>query len=177
MYLFEEFLSLDDLELEEIPFKVESISSAVLTGILYAIQLLLGMKNHKNDKKKLYKENKARESPKWRVTASTSAHYSGLLIGYMAWGFVICFHLLLVIFIIIRVLYLQTLHIVLALNFVVPVLVLYGLKWVIVHAIEKVLFSQNKTTKSKKDEPPCYNPVIYAIYVYVIFFAGKIRRL
>ncbi|CAF4181382.1 unnamed protein product [Rotaria sp. Silwood2] len=148
----------------------EIIISAVLTAIIYGFQLFVGMQNYKKHKLQLYKgiyeDIPAAINFKRSSIASNSVHYSGFLVGYMAWGFVICFHLILLILIGIKILSLQIRQIEITLAIIVPILVIYLLKMLSMTSAGKFIFIQklnNKLNlKSRKT---------YAIFVYFSFFA------
>ncbi|CAF4048403.1 unnamed protein product, partial [Rotaria sordida] len=112
--------------------KHEIILSAVLAAILYGFQLLIGMQNYKKHKQQLYKgiyiDVPSTRNMEWSSIVSKSVHYSGFLVGYMAWGFVICFHLILLILIGIRILSLRIRQIELVLTIIVPILIIYLIK-------------------------------------------------
>ncbi|CAF3644565.1 unnamed protein product [Rotaria sp. Silwood1] len=148
----------------------EIILSAIITAIIYGFQLFVGMQNYKKHKLQLYQGIYVDVPPatnfKRSSIASNSVHYSGFLVGYMAWGFVICFHLILLILIGIKILSLQIRQIELALAIIVPILVIYLLKMLSMTSAGKFIFIQkldNKLNlKSRKT---------YAIFVYFSFFA------
>jgi len=181
-------LFVDDLELGTIPFKLEIIFSAIFTVIIYGGQLLYGMKMYRHDRRKLEK-GKHKEIPmikyfKPSVIAGNSVHYSGFLVGYMAWGFVICFHVILLIAIIMRLLPSPHPHIQLALGIIVPIIVIYFLKRIIMTTVGEYFFVRVKKDKhdkhtSKKDqnyELTLKNTENYEIFVYFMLFAGKIKE-
>ncbi|CAF0734551.1 unnamed protein product [Rotaria sordida] len=150
--------------------KREIILSAIITAIIYGFQLFIGMQNYKKHKLQLYKgiyvDVPSADNFKRSSIASNSVHYSGFLVGYMAWGFVICFHLILLILIGIKILSLQIRQIELALAIIVPILVIYLLKMLSMASAGKFIFIQkldNKLNlKSRKT---------YAIFIYFSFFA------
>ena len=164
--------SADCLDLGVFSFQAEIIFSAIFTGILYATQLFIGMQNYKKHKLQLYKgiyvDIPAASFFPADFIASNSVHYSGFLVGYMAWGFVICFHLVLLIAIGFKVLSLQIRAFEAALTIIVPICVIYSLKLLSMKSAGKFLFIRGKkkkfTSQSRK---------IYAIFVYFSFFAGK----
>jgi hypothetical protein len=134
------------------------------------------MQNYKKHKIELYR-GIYRDIPsvanfKPSTIASNSVHYSGFLVGYMAWGYVICFHVILVIFTGIRSLTSQIRHVEVALAFIVPVLVIYLLKMASMKSAGKFLFIR-KLDKNLNLK----NPRTYAVFVYFIFFAGKFKAL
>jgi len=150
--------------------------SAFFTVIVYGIQLLFGMQQYKNDKKELEKKILLRKYVNPSSTASDSVHYPGFLVGYMAWGFVISFHLILLILIGIRVLYLQIHHVKMAFSIIIPVIIIYLLKSVTLTTIGEILFISRKKKDKKVDKPKLKNPSSYAIFIYFVFFAGKIEQ-
>jgi hypothetical protein len=146
------------------------------------------MKMYRHDRRKLEK-GKHKEIPmikyfKPSVIAGNSVHYSGFLVGYMAWGFVICFHLILLIAIIMRLLPSPHPHIQLALGITVPIIVIYFLKRMTVTTVGEYFFVRVKKDKhdkhtSKKDqnyELTLKNTENYEIFVYFMLFAGKIKE-
>jgi len=163
-----------DLELGTIPFKIEIIVSAVLTVIIYGIQLSLGLKQYKIDRNKIinkiYKGILSIEDFKPSIMASSSSHYPGFLVAYMAWGFVIFFHFILLILIGIQILSSQIRHVQIALGIVVSVIISHLFKTAGTVKVGKYLFIQKKDDKRELKSPE-----IYAIFTYFIFFAGKIE--
>ncbi|CAF4013125.1 unnamed protein product, partial [Rotaria sordida] len=155
---------------EKFSLKREIILSAIFTAILYGYQLCIGMQKYKKHKlqlnKGIYSEIPSEKKFKLSSIASNSVHYSGFLVGYMAWGFVICFHLILLILIGIRILTFQIRYIELVLAIIVPILVIYLLKMLSMRSAGKFLFIQNLDNKRKLE---CGK--IYAIFLYFSFFA------
>ena len=149
----------------------EVIASAVLTVIIYSFQLLRGMENYKKHKRDICKgihlDVPDPKHSKPDVIASNSVHYSGFLVGYMAWGFVICFHAILVLLIIIRLLALQSLHIELVLAVIVPILAIYFLKMLSISSAGKFLFVRKVDKKLSLTSRKTY-----AVFLYFSFFAG-----
>jgi hypothetical protein len=164
------------LDLGAYSFKTEIILSAIIAGTLYASQLFIGMKTYKKHKllsyQGIYLDIPAASNFEASYIASNSVHYSGFLVGYMAWGFFICFHLILLIAILIRVLSLQIRQFELALSIVVPIFVIYLLKLLGMTSAGKFIFIQKLDNKlnlrSRK---------MYAVFVYFSFFAGKFFSL
>ena len=146
--------------------------SAFITFVIYVYQLFLGMKNYKKHKLQLlrgiYEDVPSTQNFKANSIAAKSVHYSGFLVGYMAWGFVICFHLIFFIMIIIRIASLQIRYFEIVLAFTVPVLVVYLLKMVSISSAGKFFFIQDAEEKLNLK-----NRKVYAIFVYFNFFAGK----
>ena len=152
---------------------MEIILSAIITFMIYGGQLYLGMKNYKKHKLDLYRgiyedvPSAVNFTPNSIV--SKSVHYSGFLVGYLAWGFIISFHLILLILCLIRIISLQMRYIELILAVTVPITVVYLLKMITVSTTGKFLFMQDMENKLNLD-----NRKTYAIFVYFNFFAGKI---
>ena len=130
------------------------------------------MQNHKKHKLQLYQgiyedvPSAMNFNP--NAIAAKSVHYSGFLVGYMAWGFVICFHLILFVTLFIRVIALQMRYVEVILAITVPVLVFYLLKMVGTSSAGKFLFISDTDTKLNLK-----NRKTYAIFIYFNFFAGK----
>jgi len=116
----------------------------------------------------IYEDVPSTQNFKANSIAAKSVHYSGFLVGYMAWGFVICFHLIFFIMIIIRIASLQIRYFEIVLAFTVPVLVVYLLKMVSISSAGKFFFIQDAEEKLNLK-----NRKVYAIFVYFNFFAGK----
>jgi hypothetical protein len=156
--------------------KLEVILSAIITVVIYGFQLFIGMQNYKKHKLQLYKgiydDVPSAENFKPNSIASHSVHYSGFLVGYMAWGFVICFHLVFILLAAIRMISLQIRNVELVLAIIVPILVVYLLKMTSMSSAGRFLFIRNidekLDLKSRKT---------YAIFVYFSFFAGKFKTV
>ena len=161
-----------NLDLGAFSVKNEIIVSAILTGLIFAFQLFIGMQNYKKHKIQLYQgiyyEIPPAKNFRPSAIASNSVHYSGFLVGYMAWGFVICFHVILLIFIAFKILSLQIRAIEIVLSIVVPILIIYLLKMLCIQSAGKFLFipklDDKLNLRSRKT---------YAIFVYFSFFAGR----
>ncbi|CAF4947868.1 unnamed protein product, partial [Rotaria magnacalcarata] len=155
-----------------VSLNTEIIISAIITAILFALQLFAGMKNYKRHKQQLYKGLSTEIPPanhfKWTSIVSDSVHYSGFLVGYMTWGFVICFHLVLLVAIGVRLMTLHVPYTELALPIIVPLVVIYLLKISLMTSTGKILFIEN-------DHKTYYLKSIrtYAIFVYFSFFADS----
>ena len=167
-----------DLDLGTFSLETEIILSAVITVLIYGFQLINGMQKYKQHKIELYKGiyvdiPRSSDNFKPSTIASNSVHYSGFLVGYMAWGFVICFHLVLAIFVAMRILSFQIRHVELVLAIVVPVLVIYLLKMTSMKSAGKFLFIQKLDDKKKMLN--LQSRKTYAVFVYFSFFAGKLK--
>ncbi|CAF4415024.1 unnamed protein product [Rotaria sp. Silwood2] len=160
-----------NIELNEtFSFKNEIILSTIFTTFVFGFQLLIGMNNYKRHRLQINK-NIYLEVPQLKISeldsvVSKSLRYSGFLIGYMAWGFVICFHLILLLLISIRILLFKIRHIELILAIIVPVLIIYVLTMLSMKSIGKFLFIQNI---DKKPMLKCGK--LYEIFAYFSFFA------
>jgi hypothetical protein len=82
------------------------IISCCLTSFIYIVQLLLGIKNyHKivlDAYRGIYLDIPSPKAFSNAKLASSSLHYSGYAIGYLLWGYLILFEVILVVMIIIR---------------------------------------------------------------------------
>ena len=153
--------------------RIEIILSAVITVLVYGFQLFLGMQNYKKHRTQLYRgiyeDVPSAAYLKPNAIAAKSVHYSGFLVGYMAWGFVICFNLIFFILSALSVITVRTRSIELILAVTVPVLVIYLLKITTTSSAGKFLFIQDMDEKLSLK-----NRKTYAIFIYFNFFAGKI---
>ncbi len=152
------------------------ITSAVIAVAIFAYQLLIGMQNYKKHKlqlfKGIYEDVPSANNFNPNSIASKSIHYSGFLVGYMAWGFIICFHLIFFTLAAIHIISLQIRYFEIILAVTVPVLVIYVLKMVSISTAGKFLFIQDMEEKLNLK-----NRKTYAIFIYFNFFAGKIREI
>jgi hypothetical protein len=176
-YCFEIYLYKNYLEFKGFfSLRTEIILSAVVTVIIYGFQLYLGMRNYKKHRLQLYKgiyeDVPSAANFKPNAIASKSVHYSGFLVGYMAWGFVICFHLIFFTLSAVRIVSLQLRYVEFILAITVPVLVVYLLKMVSTSSAGKFLFIRDMDEKLNLK-----NRKTYAIFVYFNFFAGKIYSI
>jgi hypothetical protein len=149
------------------------ITSAVITVVIFVCHLLFGMRNYQKHKlqlfKGIYEDVPSAVNFNLNSIASKSVRYFGLLIGYMACGFVICFHLIFFILCAIRILSLQIIYVEWFLAITVPVLVVYLLIMISVSLAEILLLSRHM-----KENLRVRNGKIYAIFVYCTFFVGEI---
>jgi hypothetical protein len=154
--------------------RLEIFFSAIITVGIYAGQLLVGMKRYKKHKMQLYRgiyeDVPSASNFKPNAIASKSVHYSGFLVGYMAWGFIICFHLIFFTSTIIRLIVQQIRYVEVILAFTVPVLVIYLLKMVGTSSAGTCVFIRDMDEKLNLK-----NRKTYAIFMYFNFFAGKVR--
>lgn len=154
--------------------KVQIIVSALITVGIYSWQLFLGICNYKKHKQQLFKgiyeEVPSVANFNVHSIPSKSVHYSGYLVGYMAWGFVISFHIILLFLTLLRVLTIQTYYLEIVLAFAVPVMLIYLLnilgnstagRFFFVRTLDEKLNLENRKT--------------YAIFVYFNFFAGSLN--
>ncbi|CAF1148324.1 unnamed protein product, partial [Didymodactylos carnosus] len=159
-----------NVELSGWSFKLEVLSSAFLTSLLYLWQLFNGMLTYKKHKKELfqgiYLNVPTSAGMKPNSVAAKSVHYSGFLVGYMAWGYIICFHLIFFVLGILRLFRARVRYIELLMTIIVPVLVIYLMKLVMVSSAGKCLFIQDLGDKLNLK-----NRKTYAVFVYFNFFA------
>jgi hypothetical protein len=149
------------------------IISAVITVGIITLQLCIGLQNYKKHKlqlfKGIYEEIPSALNFKSNAIASNSVHYFGLLVGHIACGFVILFHLIIFISCAGRILFLQIPYIELLLTITIPVLVLYQLTMVMLSSAGKFIFIQNT-----QESLNLTHRKVYANFVYFSFFIGKI---
>ncbi|CAF1222632.1 unnamed protein product [Didymodactylos carnosus] len=129
------------------------------------------MQNYKKHKKELFQGIPSIDIPlpkgmKNNSVASKSVHYSGFLVGYMAWGYIICFHVLFFVLGMLRLIRARIRHIELLMTIIVPILVVYLMKLVMVSSVGKFIFIQDLGEKLNLK-----NRKTYAIFVYFNFFA------
>ena len=165
--------SLLNIEIKGIfSLRFEIIFSAIATLLLYTLQIFFGIRSYKRHRLQLYQgiyvEVPSPENFKANSIAAKSVHYSGFLVGYMAWGFVICFHLIFFVTSAVRILALRIRYVEFILAITVPVLVVYLIKMVGTSSAGKSLFIQDTD-----DQLNLKNRKVYAIFVYFNFFAGK----
>jgi hypothetical protein len=170
----------DNVEIKEtFSLKLELILSAVVTFILFGFQLFIGIRIYKKHRIELYRgiyrDIPSAANYQSSKMVANSVHYSGFLVGYMAWGFVICFHVTLVIFTAIRSYSSESRHTELGLIILAPVLVVYLLKMTFMRSAAKILFVHETDNPLIRDK--LKNRGIYAIFVYFMFFAGKFKAL
>lgn len=146
--------------------------SAIVAGLIYAVQLFLGIQCYKKHKVHAYRGH-YEEIPKpteisQNKAISYSLHYSGFLVGYMAWGYTICFHFVLVIMIIVRLIPWQNFYIQLGVTLIVPILVIYAFKMVGISCVSRYFFTIEET-----DTLTLTNRKSYGIILYFMFFIGQ----
>lgn len=153
--------------------RLEIAMSAVVTFMIYSFELFLGMQNYKKHKLALYRgiyeDIPSAANFKPNSIVSKSVHYSGFLVGYIAWGFIISFHLILIVLTVVRLISFQMRYVELILAITVPVTVVYLLKMVSASSAGTLLFMRNMDEKLNLD-----NRKTYAIFLYFNFFAGKL---
>ncbi len=153
-------------------FQVVICVSAVLTLLLHSLQLLAGMANYREHKKQLrqgiFEDIPWISSQKEYSIMGTSVKYSGFLVGYIAWGFVISFHIILFVLGLICLLLIRISSAQLLVGVLVPVIVVCCLRSGSLAVIIRCISSKddNKTLKEE-------NRRSYAILVYFGFFASK----
>lgn len=173
------------LELErEFNIRTEILISACVVWLYFAKQLVDGMKKYKVHKKQLsqgfYEDIPQPTHISRQSILSHSVHYSGYLVGYMAWGFVICFHLTTIICIIIRLILRQVYRIDIILQITIPILMFYLLKTLILGALSHTFLLRKAYTKSFNADVEgsvdltLKNLKLYGVFTYFSFFAGKL---
>ena len=163
------------IELERISsLNKHIIISAIVPFILFSLQLYGGMISYRIHKVQLYK-GFCEEIPSNKhlgsyAIAVDSFHYPGYLIGYMAWGYIFCFHLIFIILTIIEIISFNHFSQILS-DIILPVLIIYLINQCIVSLFGQFIFIR---TKDKK--PVLEKRKTHAIFLYFCFFAGKFYR-
>ncbi|UJR12020.1 hypothetical protein I4U23_016198 [Adineta vaga] len=114
-------------------FHSEICISIVATALIYAIQLCFGMKIYREDIKNYHKEDdeiskEMAKKVKEKQMRSRSTQYPGYLIRYTIGGFVITFHLIILITILLHMIWLFSHSFKWILELIVPILILYLLQ-------------------------------------------------
>ena len=152
--------------------RLEIVLSATITFLIYGFELMKGMQNYKSHKMDIYRGIFENVPPAANFTpnsiVSKSVHYSGFLVGYMAWGFIITFHLIFFILTLFRFIFLRMRYVELVLAVIVPVTVIYLLNMVCASSAGRFFFMRGMDDKINLN-----NRKTYAIFIYFTFFAGK----
>ena len=151
--------------------RTQIITSAVLAMSIYVRQLFVGMKSYKKHKMQIfqgiYHDIPSAANFNANSITSKSVHYSGFLVGYMAWGFIISFHLILVLLSTINILSLQMQYLEWVLAFTVPVMLIY-----LINILGNSTFTKFFFIRDYDEKLNIENRKFYAIFVYFNFFAG-----
>ncbi len=133
------------IEIKEGSFQIEIIISAIMTMIIYGIQLFLSIKNFRKSIGDLYA--KYSEEPelcnkltKHEIIRKNSQYPSYLLL-YLLGGFFICFHVILLFLITIKNVFLFFTYTGAAtgsIGYIIPILVLYLLQKMIIRCIHTI---------------------------------------
>lgn len=136
-------------------------------------QLYLGIVNYKKHKLELYKGIYENVPSPLNFTSNTiatnSIRYFGFLVGHMACGFIILFHLIFILLIGIRIIFLRIRYFELILSVILPLMVMYLLIMVSISTIGKYSFMQQLG-----ESVSLRNRKFYSIFAYFIFIIGKI---
>ncbi|KAI0986633.1 hypothetical protein GJ496_007339 [Pomphorhynchus laevis] len=148
----------------------EICCASIFAYVVFAVQMFHSMKQYRANKLMMYKGifediPSARHLEPSKMIAQ-SVHYSGFLIGYMAWGFIIVFYLALIVTCTVSILFRQRIeYIATAIAFLVPVFMIYALKILLVRSTSKAVFTQGFGSKMALN-----NRRIHAVFVYFNFF-------
>jgi len=137
------FCSICYTEVKEWSFQSEVILSAIITMIIYGIQLFFSIKNYRKSMGELY--TKYSDNPelgkklKKREIIRKSTQYPSYLLLYLLGGFFICFHLILLFSVTIKnVIFTRIGSSKGAIGYIIPILVLYGLQKMIIQWLHKI---------------------------------------
>jgi hypothetical protein len=140
---------------KEWSFQGEVIISAIITLIIYGIQLFLSIKNYRKNMGDLYtkfsEDRKLGKKLKKRESIRKSTQYPSYLLLYLLGGFFICFHLILLFSVTIKnVIFTRIGSSKGAIGYIIPILVLYLLQKMIIRWIYKIFdyFDQRKESDS-----------------------------
>jgi len=162
-------------EVKEWSFQDEVIISAIITMIIYGIQLFLSIKNYRKSIGDLYK--KYSDDPelgkklKNREIIRKSTQYPSYLLLYLLGGFFICFHLILLFSVTIKnVVFTHIGSSEGAIEYIIPILVLYFLQKMIIQWLHKIFdyFDQRK-----ENDLNWKLNIFDSILLYLKFISGK----
>ncbi|KAL7668127.1 hypothetical protein ACOME3_008842 [Neoechinorhynchus agilis] len=128
-------------------FHKHAIISGIITLIVFSVQLVNSIKQYRSNKlmmfKAVFEDIPSARYLKPNKIVAQSVHYSGFVIGYTAWGFVILFHTLLIIASTISVTLSQRVPLFeIVMTFITPIVVIYILKLLLVRSATRVTFTQ-----------------------------------
>ena len=175
------------LELDErISLKKEIVISAMVTSCIFIVQLIIGIQNFKRHKLQLHKRAGCEEIPSLKSLpknkiASNALHYPGFLVAYMAWGFTICFHCLLIIAISFRMISFNNFYLQIALTLAIPIIIIYLVKIYSMSCCSQYAFTveMDDDDNASSQQPArlnLNNPHWYVFLLYITFFAGMLNN-
>jgi hypothetical protein len=190
-------------EIKEQSFKGEVIFSAIITTIIYGLQILHSIKNYKDNVRHWYKMYSDLSTPPGKPVDDEiipkSVQYPAFVLRYLLGGFVICFNLILFIVIISQAIRTRITSFKWTLISIISVIFVYGLHKIINLAINKLFTNynsqgQNDVTQrgddgssrdddgsTRKDESTKVSPVLshvrlnrpYGILLYFNLISSK----
>jgi len=136
------------LEIKESLFHTEIIISAIITALIYNVQLFLGMANLRKHIKEYRIKGRQMLEPEKGIKVKEAPFkaigYPGYLIRYTMGGFVITFHLLIFVAFILRLIWYYYYIFKWILEFILSILILYVLQLLIVQLISKLIITDNQ---------------------------------
>jgi hypothetical protein len=160
---------------------MEIIVSAVLTAIIYGIQLFFGMKNLRKHIIKCDEEDSTILAQKdarikKEQTGFKAIQYPGYLIRYTMGGFVITFHILIFVSFIPRLIWIYSYAFKWILEFLLPILILYTLQLLVARWSAQLIDSGNTSVRHSQQRTNLKNNLknnIKHILQYFILVASK----
>jgi hypothetical protein len=126
------------------------VLSCCLTTGFYVVQLVLGMRNYQKHTLKAYKGVYTDIPPPKRFTntkkASSSLHYPGYMIGYLLWGYMILFEVLIVLTVLLRFLIKFYFIIEKLAKYLLPILVIYLFKRIFLFYLTRYFLVKKRNT-------------------------------
>lgn len=186
-YFFHFFSCFFFLEIKDQLYSGEVIFAAILTGLIYALQLFMTMKNFRKQLKKYRGKNRKllieETGIKIREARSKAIQYPGYVIRYTVGGFVITFHILLFITLIPRQIYFHFYSLKWILGSILPIILLYIMQSAIAELTTKLIDSRHETdadvnnAQTKKSDKDKIILGIKNILQYFILVASKILNI
>lgn len=171
---------------ERVSLKTEVVLSALIAFFIFIVQLIIGIRNFKRHKLQLHKRAGCEEIPSLKSLpknkiASNAIHYPGFLVAYMAWGFTICFHVLLIIAISFRISSFNSFYLQIALTIAIPIIIIYLVKVYSMSCCSQYAFTpEMNDDDDDNSRPPARlilnNPHCYSCLLYFTFFAGMLNN-
>jgi Ca2+/H+ antiporter len=149
LFSFNSFYSVLFLEIKDKLLHTEIILSAIITALIYSIQLFFGMKKYRKDITE-YREKGLKSMIKERGISrnharSKAIQYPGYVIRYTLGGFVITFHLLIFVTFIPRLIWRHFYAFGWILEFLLPILISYALQSLTAKLSSRLVDTHNQT--------------------------------
>ncbi|CAF1658502.1 unnamed protein product, partial [Didymodactylos carnosus] len=127
--------------------KYEILIACFLTMMIYYVQLCVGMKHYQQHMLNAYKGIFIDIPPRHAFNSiqliSKNAHYPGYTIAYLAFGYLVMGNVLFLTVIIIRILFKHLFLIEELSKIIIPILVIYLCKYILMWVLSRTLFLQH----------------------------------